>query len=222
MFAKNNTFQTQDTVRLKNSFFSQTIDSEIPKKTKKKFNLLFLLLFVFVAIVLFVLANFQIAILPKQNLNVSKTSLLKDAGNSSITLNDPWDNSRITKNVIFLDIPENTKSGVNINFKTPINLDTSRIVLILKNPLNTISLEVVARDQNYRSNARDPLKISVAPAVNKTNYIKVPVHYNKITFPRLKINTINQIRLIFSENKKGSEPIIINDIILEKKEVPLK
>jgi len=218
MFVNINTINTQDTIRLKNSFLSQTIDNEIPKKTRKRFNPLWLILF-FIGIITLFFTHFQITILPKYNSSVNQVSILKNKDISSIVLSDPWDNSRITDNLILLDIPKNTKSGVNINLKSSIDLNESRIILILKNPISALNLEVIARDQNYRSNARDPLRIDINPALNNINYLKVPVHYNQITYPQLNINNINQVRLVFSQNEKSSEPIIINDIILEKKEV---
>ncbi len=218
-FSNLNPISFKDSRRLEDAFFSPQKKKKEKRKKKKLVVIgsVFLLGGIFILIIF--LLNFSIVILPQYK-NISKEkeiNLIKNNGLSSITLLSPQLGSKITKNIIFIDLPFNTHSGFAVNFKDKVNLYNSKIILVIKQISEPLKLSLILRDNNFLSNANKPLEITIKPSSHKTPYMEIPIEIEDTFEGNINIRKVNQLRFIFHQKKNNSTPLLIKEIVLKKR-----
>ncbi len=216
-FSNLNPISLDDSRRLEKTFFSSK--EKKPKRKKKIIaigGVVFLCIAIFIAIFLL---NFNILILPqyKNTLKASEISLLRDEAVSSIILINPQLGSKITKNALLIDVPFNTDTGFAVNLKDKIDISNSTLTLVAKNVKKRLNIHLTLRDNNFFSNAKNPLEKVVTNLKKDSAYIEIPITIKDVVEGNLNTKRITQLRFVFHQDETNSLPLLIKEIILRKR-----
>ena len=184
-----------DTQRLEEIFFSST--PKKPEEKKKKFALYYSLA-VGLILSLYLLFNFELVIIPKapNNTKPTNSNLIKEKSLVSYRfLNNQDYNFKVIGSSIYGSVPLKGKIGIELNFAKPQNLDKNVLILWLKKSPLPVTIDIIAKDNNFISNAKDPLTITVNEQ-NLSSFIKVPIQF-KSEESRMAISRVKQIKVFF-------------------------
>lgn len=207
-----------DEQRLKEVFFSAPKEPIVITKTppKKIPQLFTLLVFTGLLIITLLTLNYELIFLPRQNITPKEKniSLIQNKAFAQIKHIGNNTNAKIGNYALYLTSYPQKKSGIKINFNTPIDLTKKTVLLYLKNPQVSIKIAVIAKDNRYFSNALSPV-VAVTDPSNKENILKVALNFEALTENKLSLAHVNQLTLYFypqiNEKQMG---ILIQDIVL--------
>jgi len=219
-----NYLSAYDSRRLKKYFFSPSDKNNNGKRVKKERIISAVILLVALgAIIIFISRNFNIVILPQYARNIIKekaTDLIINKNLAALKLIKPEQGSKITKEVVFMNIPFDKKSGFSLNLKNKVNITDSRLILVVKNPHQDFELYTIMRDVSFFSNARNPIKLKISQYAKDLTYLEIPIEITRKASSNFNAAYTNQIRFVFRQNKKDFMPLFVKNVLLERKDAP--
>lgn len=110
------------------------------------------------------------------------------------------------------------KTGFILNFKKPLDLRGSHLLLMLKKSDKKFKIQTILKDKGFRSNALTPLETEVKPEHTSSPYQYVLIEIKKLlSSSNVDISKIIQLRLLFGENSSlNSSFFLIKDLFLRK------
>ena len=218
-FSNINTISFNDSKRLKESFFRPPKKNNNRRHKRNKIIIIILSILTAIIIIKLFTLNFNIVIFPqyKNHYKQGFMNLLSNKHLSSIILVNPRLGSKITKNIILIEVPFNTKSGFSIILRDKTDFSNSRLVIVAKKPKYDFKIFTILRDTSFFSNADKPIEISTSLANNNNTYVEIPIDIDNNIGKNISIKRINQLRLMFYQKKTGSLPLLIKKIYLERR-----
>ena len=215
----NGTISIQDSERLKKSFFSSA-DKEVIKTNKPRKKLYFLIpiSLILIAGIIFLL-KFYIIFLPRENLAFQDNSsnLMNSKVLNNIKSLNPSAAYKLNNGYLYLDVPFDIKNGFIMNFKDKMNLSGTEIKLSMKRVSEDTELYVILRDDQFYSNALNPIKVEVIKKNDKSSYRDILIKIDEGLTPNIHLTRINHIRFIFYQKKVALVNMLVKNITLKNR-----
>jgi hypothetical protein len=224
-----------DSRRLQEAFFSPVSSEQptvLPKKTYKKVGFWFLILPLALLVGLGIEAgrSYEFLILPKTINSEKPLQLLSDSNIASFAiLGQGRRSAKINKSFLTLPLDNEKASGFEINFKTPVNLNSHDILLVLRNNSYPVLVSAIIKDSSFYSTANQPERIVVDPT-EKELLAKVIFDLSREDLSKVNPSQVKQIKFHFKPysslqskinipvDSYKNQMIIVKEIALIKKE----
>jgi len=216
---RQNSLSSGDFKRLQESFFSSADSTEESKKLSNK-KLIFLLIgFVTLCAAIVVFFRFDTFILSPYThaLKNGALDLLSESALAEAELIWPEGVSEIAEGEIRLAIPSGGKDGFSLTFADKMNLSGAKFALIVKNPETAFTIDLILRDSTFFSNAQDPLQIQVERFSKNKSFVEIPIEIDDSLAQSLNLWKINQLRFVFHQQEKKEFPVLVKNILFEKR-----
>ena len=213
-----------DSKRLEASFFRSSGRQRKKRnfKTIHPFILTLPLIIVVSSFLYIFFLNYQLLILPREKIKLTENTqslLNKKLLNSIHFLSQGGSFHPFSKFIYLPFANENPKkNGVILNFKKPLNLKYSQLLVILKKQDDDFKIQTIMRDDKFHSNTFLPLETKVGRGNNDSLYQYVPIKIEGLSPSNINLCKITQIRLIFFRGNSHPSSILIKDIFLKKEE----
>ncbi|OQX85488.1 MAG: hypothetical protein B6D55_07320 [Candidatus Omnitrophica bacterium 4484_70.2] len=213
-----------DSKRLETSFFRSSGKQRKKRifKTIHPFILTLPLIIVVSSFLYIFFLNYQLLILPREKIKLTENtqSLLNKKLLNSIHFLSQGGNFHPFSKFIYLPFAnENTKkNGIILNFKKPLNLKYSQLLVVLKKTDDNFKIQTIMRDNKFHSNTFLPLETEVWMKNNDSLYQYVPIKIKELSPSNINLCKITQIRFLFFRENSHPSSILIRDIILKKEE----
>jgi hypothetical protein len=222
-----------DSRRLQEAFFSSaSSDSlkDLPKKRSKK-PLIWLITTPIVLIALFttyIVFSYDFVFIPKTPLPTNAIELLNKPDLLSISAIGSQ-SIKTAKSSLHIPLTRSEKTGLALNFKKNLNLNTHDIVLTVQNNLSPTLMQVAIKDALFYSNIKQPERI-VIDKTESNSLFTIPLNLSENISSKVNLSKVQQIKLFFQvydgSAKKLFVPadpherqiITIKNILLVKKE----
>lgn len=208
----------QDSKRLASSFFSLDIKKD-NKLTQKKVWIVTIGSLIGIAVLGAFLFNFNVVFIPKHN-KISRNDSIMLFRNEIVENIIPInfvESSKIAKDIIYVDMPLDKKTGFSINFTDKVDLSNSKIVILAKRPYSAFSARLVLRDTNFFSNASIPIEVKVPECMEKSGFNEIPIDWESDSDFNFSLFRINQMRFVFSQKGEDFLPLLIKNIFIKKR-----
>ena len=221
-----------DSRRLREAFFSPVSSDpskNFPKKNKKTLSFLIAIpIILTVILATYIGFSYDLVFLPKTPLPQKALQLLNKPDILSVSSigHNPI---KTTKSSLHIPIVRGEKTGLELNFKKPVNLNTHDIVLTVRNNSSAILMQIAAKDYFFYSNIKQPVRIVIDKTQNNSLFV-IPLNLSENISSKVNSSTIQQIKFFFSPydtspektlisvNSYKKHMLIIKDILLVKKE----
>ncbi|MDD5070853.1 MAG: hypothetical protein PHV17_09010 [Candidatus Omnitrophica bacterium] len=216
-----------DSARLKEAFFTPLKEEAKPEKKNNKISKKIFLSVIFILALIFLslVSHYDFVLIPKmQAQNKNAISLFsKEASTIKFNDSDDW------KKPLYIQIANEEKNKITLNFKEPLDLHDKPVSLYLKKSKSPIMITVTAKDSRFFSNSRTPKKL-IIDENDASTYIKIPITFEPEILQNTNLYRISQLKFDFnginekdydSEQKIASQPknwVLVKDILLVKEE----
>ncbi|UCD15102.1 MAG: hypothetical protein JSV34_05110 [Candidatus Omnitrophota bacterium] len=202
-------YEYLDSQRLKDTFFSSP-----SKKIPKKYFIFILFTILSLIIIIFLSINYDVIIIRRRTITDKANSLIRNKDLASIHCLNTG-NSLPDKNgsFIHLPLPIQEKTGIKINLKKLINLNTNHLILCLKTSTAPLKIGFVIKDIYCHSNSLNPMILDIKKA--KRVSMQIPIKFKDTFVQNTKLSKINQINIYFyPQNKERPGWILIKDLVV--------
>ncbi|MCP4652891.1 MAG: hypothetical protein GY858_05855 [Candidatus Omnitrophica bacterium] len=202
-----------DSQRIKKTFFTPPKEEKKHKKPILLISAIILGTITLVVGIYFLHSKYELIVLNRKAplTKLAKTSLLVNHALAKIEF---IGNVEKKSSAIYFAVTNNEKIGLKIRFKKPVNLKERSLFIRLKKGDFPFKIDVVAKDNRFFSNSKNPLQMTITKETR--SFTKIPIEFKKVDLQNTNLHKVNQVTIYFYPENKTQNWVLMKDIFLEE------